>query len=76
MEATMCDTKGCGAIIKGEQTRAFTKRGNGCELQITLIEAADRCPECSRKMFAKAASAAWDELKRGRKGKEETADGS
>ncbi len=67
MKATICDTKGCGAIIEGEQTRVFTKKGDGWELGITLTEEADRCTECGRKLFAKASFDVWSETKRIRK---------
>ena len=66
MKATICDL--CQAIIKGGPYNDYTEN-NGLEwsISIGLNGEIDRCEECSRKLFAKIARLAWDDLKQKRK---------
>ena len=68
MKAFICDVPKCGKIVEEQETNDYQKRTNDCLITIVLPEG-DFCPECTRKLRARAARAAWDELKQTRKTK-------
>ena len=68
MKAVLCDI--CKEIIEDEQIVDYHKKTDEFSIEIGLAGEKDMCHECSRKLFARAASAAWDELKSTRKSKE------
>ena len=70
MQVKICDEQKCGRIIEGEQVNIFTLKTEEGIAEITLIGEKDRCAECSRKIFARLAAGAWNELKQKRKKKE------
>jgi hypothetical protein len=62
---TICDEKGCGKVIDGGPYDSFQEDdGPEWSISIKLDEDVDRCESCARKMFARIARGAWDELKR------------
>jgi len=65
MKAVLCDI--CKAIIEGEQKVDYHKKTNEFSVEIGLNGEKDMCRACSRKLFARAARTAWDELKATRK---------
>ena len=70
MKATICDVTGCGKVIEGGPYNDFTKNdGVEWSVSIGLNGDVDRCEACSRKLFAKIARLAWDDLKQKRKPK-------
>ena len=64
---TICDSKGCGAIIEGEQAKVYSKKIDGCLVEISRDSEQDLCAECQRRLFAKGARTVWDSLKQTRK---------
>ena len=69
-DVTICDIKGCGKVIEGGPYNDFTKNdGTEWSISIGLNGDVDRCEACSRKLFAKIARLAWDDLKQKRKPK-------
>jgi hypothetical protein len=63
MKAVICDVKGCGAIIEGDQVKVYSKKIDGCLVEINRASEQDLCSDCQRKLFAKGARLAWDDLK-------------
>ena len=64
----ICDV--CKAVIEGGPYNDFTKNdGTEWSISIGLNGDVDRCEACSRKLFAKIARLAWDDLKQKRKPK-------
>ena len=75
MQVKICDEQKCGRIIEGEQVNIFTLKTEEGITEITLIGDTDRCAECSRKIFARLAAGAWDQLKQKREKKKEKNNG-
>ena len=70
MKATICDVTGCGKVIEGGPYNEYTEaNGEQWSIAIRLDNTEDRCEACSRKLFAKIARLAWDDLKQKRKPK-------
>ena len=70
MKAFICDVPKCGKIVEEQETNDYQKRTNDCLITIVLPEG-DYCVSCARKLRARAARSAWDELKTKRKVKTE-----
>ena len=68
MRAFICDVPKCGKIVEEQETNDYQKHTDDCLITIVLPEG-DYCVSCARKLRAKAARAAWDELKLTRKTK-------
>jgi len=65
----VCDYPNCREIIMGEpSTENYQQHTDDCLITIVLPEG-DYCTSCARKIRAKVARAAWDELKSTRKPK-------
>ena len=67
MKAVLCDEPKCGKIVKVDEPVAFQLSTDDGTVNITLSEGVDRCAECARKLRARAARSAWNELKMKRK---------
>jgi len=67
MKAFICDYPNCREILMEEPSADdYQKHTDDCLITIVLPEG-DYCTACTRKLRAKAARAAWDELKMKRK---------
>ena len=67
-DVKICDMPGCGKVIKGGPYNDYTENKSlEWSISIGLNGEVDRCEECSRKLFAKIARLAWDDLKQKRK---------
>ena len=72
MKAIICDV--CQKVIEGGPYNEYAEaNGEQWSISIRLDNTEDRCEECARKLFAKIARLAWDDLKnkRGAKVKRE-----
>lgn len=58
----ICDIQNCGCVFEGGPFNDYTKSNERWSMAIRLKGKADRCGTCSRKLFAKIAHFAWDEL--------------
>ena len=70
MQVKICDEPKCGKVIEGEQNSEYGMETEGGTVKIVLIGDMDRCASCTRKLLARLAASAWNELKQKRKKKE------
>ena len=70
MQVKICDEPKCGRVIEDEQKNEYNLETEGGTVKITLIGEMDRCVSCTRKILARLAAGAWNELKQKREKKE------